>query len=126
LKTTRNHAKLPQTQEHPKKLTKYLVFNTPKWLFLSGPSQLSHPKKKKNNTKSRRIFFTRIFGALKTGLKPKNVAVFPKINNQRRPKILQKSSKISKLSQENRQIVATQFPQSQTTFTFSRVVISFY
>jgi hypothetical protein len=34
---------------------------------------------------------TRVFGALKTGLKPKNAAVFPKINNQRRPKILQKS-----------------------------------
>jgi hypothetical protein len=34
---------------------------------------------------------TRIFGALKTGLKPKNLAVFPKINNQRWPKSLQKS-----------------------------------
>jgi hypothetical protein len=47
-------------------------------------------KKGENNTKSRRDG-TRIFGALKTGLNPKNFAVSPKVNNQRCLKILQKS-----------------------------------
>jgi hypothetical protein len=47
-------------------------------------------KKRKNKTKSRRDG-TRIFGALKTGLKPKDLTIFPKVNNQRWPRILQKS-----------------------------------
>jgi hypothetical protein len=66
----------------PKNLQNTLFLNTPKWLLISGPSHLAHAKKRK--------WYQDIW-RLKTGLKPKNLAVFPKINNQRWPKSLQKS-----------------------------------
>jgi hypothetical protein len=34
-----------------KKLTKYLVLKTAKWLFISGPSNLAHAKKKEKTPK---------------------------------------------------------------------------
>jgi hypothetical protein len=49
LKITQNHAKL--SHEHSKKLTTYRVLDTPKWLFISGPDQLAHAKKKKKAPK---------------------------------------------------------------------------
>jgi hypothetical protein len=60
----------------PKNLQNTLLLNTPKWLFISGPSHLAHAKKGKT-AKSRRNG-SRIFDALKTGQNPKNLAVFRK------------------------------------------------
>jgi hypothetical protein len=88
LKTTQNHANYLKSTL--KNLQNTLFLNTPKWLYISGPRHLARAKKRENNTKSKRVG-TRIFGALKTGLNPKNVAVSPKVNNQRCLKILQKS-----------------------------------
>jgi hypothetical protein len=70
-------------------LTKYLAFKHPKMASYFWTKPFRACKKRKNKTKSR-WNGTRIFGALKTGLKLKNVAVFPKVNNQRWPKILKK------------------------------------
>jgi hypothetical protein len=47
-----------------KNLQNPLLLDIPKWLFISGPSHWAHAKKRKNNTKSRRVGTT-IFDVLK-------------------------------------------------------------
>jgi hypothetical protein len=44
LKITQNHAKL--SQEHSKNLQHTVFLDTPKWLFISGPDELAHAKKR--------------------------------------------------------------------------------
>jgi hypothetical protein len=89
LKISQNNAKLPQ--ERPKNLTKYLVFEQPKMTFYFWTKQFGACKKKRKNNTKLRTDGTSVFGVLKTRLIPKNLAVFSKVNNQKRPKILQKA-----------------------------------
>jgi hypothetical protein len=65
-----------------KKLQNTYVFKHPKMAFYFWTKPFGTWKKRKNNTKSRRDG-TRVFEVLKTRLIPKNLAIFPKVNNRK-------------------------------------------
>jgi hypothetical protein len=65
LKITQNHAKL--SQEHPKKLTKYLVFKHPKKSLFLDQSIWCMQKKRKNNKQIQEGWYQGIWRLKKQG-----------------------------------------------------------
>jgi hypothetical protein len=59
----------------PKNFQDTLFLNTPKWLFIFGPSHLAHAKKGKTIPNQRRMVPGYLTPYLKTGQNPKNEAV---------------------------------------------------
>jgi hypothetical protein len=59
----------------PKNFQNTLFLNTPKWLFISGPSHLAHAKKGKTILNQRGMVPGYLTPYLKTGQNLKNVAV---------------------------------------------------